>query len=184
MAIKTLLMFTSFILSCGGFLLENTTPSPAYNGPLMTDRHYNFLMELLIDEKKSRSQLETYVSQLHQELQQMKVDVSNKCNCDHHVLNHEDNRTKLLEKKVDDLQISYNSLNQKYTRLQERQLKAENISIQLDLQVDSLNHWRNESDIKVSLTRNKIDKLEQKIQTTDYSLIPFHRMRMLENKIF
>ncbi|CAC5368944.1 ROCK2 [Mytilus coruscus] len=58
------LLFVS-VVKVTGFLLEDKTPLPNND---LTDKHYIAVIDLLLEEKKARQQLEVAVTQLHQEL--------------------------------------------------------------------------------------------------------------------
>ena len=50
-----LLLLVFVFLSCQGFLLDGKT-TPASHGNMLTDSHFNILMNLLIEERQVRSQ--------------------------------------------------------------------------------------------------------------------------------
>jgi len=70
-----LLLFLIFV-SCQGFLLDGNTQT-ATSGPSFDDKRYNKLMDLLIEERRSRSKLETAVAQ---ELLALRQEIA-KCQC-------------------------------------------------------------------------------------------------------
>jgi len=70
-----LLLFVIFV-SSHGFLLDGNTQT-ATSGPSLDDKRYNTLMDLLIEERRSRSKLETAVAQ---ELLALRQEIA-KCQC-------------------------------------------------------------------------------------------------------
>jgi hypothetical protein len=58
------------------FLIDASTPIPPKAGPIITDDHYNALLNLLMQEAQSRQNLEKYVNQLNQKMTEMANDVA------------------------------------------------------------------------------------------------------------
>jgi len=58
------------------FLIDVSTPIPPQAGTFITDRHYNALMDFLMQERQSRQNLEKYVIQLNQKMTEMAKDVA------------------------------------------------------------------------------------------------------------
>jgi hypothetical protein len=58
------------------FLIDVSTPIPPKAGTLITDGHYNALLDLFMQERKSRQNLEKYVIQLNQKMTEMAKDVA------------------------------------------------------------------------------------------------------------
>ena len=62
MALKMLLLLFVIFVSSQGFLLDANTQTGT-SGPSLDDKRYNTLMDLLIEERRSRSKLEAVVAQ-------------------------------------------------------------------------------------------------------------------------
>jgi hypothetical protein len=58
------------------FLIDVSTPNPPNVGRLISDGHYNALMDLFFQERHSRKNLERYVIQLNQKMTEMAKDVA------------------------------------------------------------------------------------------------------------
>ena len=58
------------------FLIDASTPNPPKVGTIITDDHYNALLNLLMQETQSRQNLEKYVNQLNQKMTEMANDVA------------------------------------------------------------------------------------------------------------
>ena len=58
------------------FLIDVSTSIPPKAGTFITDHHYNALMDLFIEERQSRQNLEKYVIQLNQRMTEMAKDVA------------------------------------------------------------------------------------------------------------
>jgi hypothetical protein len=58
------------------FLIDASKPIPPKAGTIITDDHYNALLNLLMQETQSRQNLETYVNQLNQKMTEMANDVA------------------------------------------------------------------------------------------------------------
>lgn len=70
-----LLLFIAPVVS---FLLETSTPKQVIGGGIfLTDEHYNVLMDMLIQERKSRRSLEQYVGQLNQKISSAENEILN-----------------------------------------------------------------------------------------------------------
>ena len=69
------LIFLCVLSPATSFLLDVSTPNPPKSGTFITDHHYNELMDLFIEERQSRKNLEKYVIQLNQKMTKMTKDV-------------------------------------------------------------------------------------------------------------
>ena len=58
------------------FLIDASTPNPPKADTIITDDHYNALLNLLMQETQSRQNLEKYVNQLNQKMTEMANDVA------------------------------------------------------------------------------------------------------------
>ena len=58
------------------FLIDASTPNPPKVGTIITNDHYNALLNLLMQETQSRQNLEKYVNQLNQKMTEMANDVA------------------------------------------------------------------------------------------------------------
>ena len=76
MALKMFLLLFVIFVSCQGFLLDGNTQAGT-GGPSLDDKRYNTLMDLLVEERRSRSKLEIAVAQ---ELLSLRQEIA-KCQC-------------------------------------------------------------------------------------------------------
>jgi hypothetical protein len=70
------LVFLCVLSPATSFLIDVSTPIPPKAGTFITDHHYNGLMDLFIEERRSRQNLEKYVIQLNQRMTEMAKDVT------------------------------------------------------------------------------------------------------------
>ncbi|VDH89442.1 Hypothetical predicted protein [Mytilus galloprovincialis] len=168
-----LVIFVS--LFCYGFLLDGTKPPTPTTGSVLTDAHYDFVMQFVIQERQSRLQLQKEVKQLQQQLLATQTDLSNKINtldqCTTAERNHIDNlnnKTSVLEDKLNSLTKNIDAI-----KLQNNQLVLENKQIRndskrLEIEVSNLNKLQSVSDMRViSNLQNQTNNLEQEIQETN-----------------
>ena len=71
-----LLVFMCALFPATSFLIDVSTPIPPKAETLITDGHYNVLLDLFMQERKSRQNLEKYVIQLNQKMTEMAKDVA------------------------------------------------------------------------------------------------------------
>ena len=71
-----LLVFLCVLSPATSFLIDVSTPNHPRAGTFITDHHYNALMDLFIEEKQSRQNLEKYVIQLNQWMTEMTKEVA------------------------------------------------------------------------------------------------------------
>ena len=71
-----LLVFMCALSSATSFLIDVSTPIPPKAETLITDGHYNVLLDFFMQERKSRQNLEKYVIQLNQKMTEMAKDVA------------------------------------------------------------------------------------------------------------
>ena len=62
---------------CFGFLLDDRTQPHTTTSPTLSDKHFNMLLEMLVDEKRSRLKLEERVVKLENELLATQKGVTN-----------------------------------------------------------------------------------------------------------
>ncbi|CAC5366333.1 unnamed protein product [Mytilus coruscus] len=107
---------------CNGFLLDDKTEPPPNSGTLMTDKHYKFVMQFVIQERQSRLQLEEYTKQLKQELVTTKTELTTEinnlkqCGCASDITN----KTFTLQKDFDSLKRDYDAMKAKYNESSNR----------------------------------------------------------------
>ena len=70
------LILLCVLTPAASFLIDVSTPIPPKAGTFITDGHYNALMDLFIQERQSRQNLEKYVIQLNQRMTEMAKDVA------------------------------------------------------------------------------------------------------------
>ncbi|CAC5387713.1 unnamed protein product [Mytilus coruscus] len=99
---------------CTSFLLEENTKNPTND---LTEKHYMHVLEMILEEKKFRQNLEISVTQMHTEF---KTQIRNLMldNKTEHVI---ENKTDFLLQKINDIENKYSSIGQKVVSLQ-RQL--------------------------------------------------------------
>ena len=167
MAKMFLLLFVIFV-SSQGFLLDGNTQTGTI-GPSLDDKRYNTLMDLLIEERRSRSKLETAVAQ---ELLAFRQEIA-KCQCRHGNGGHTQtvnqgsltNDTNTLDEEIIHLkrdqallQTQVASLMQNNTVLKDKVMLLER----------SLHTMKNtQSDLNI---RNQTSHLEKELQITDNKL--------------
>ena len=65
------IVFLCVLSPATSFLIDASTPNPPKAGTIITDDHYNALLNLLMQETQSRQNLEKYVIQLNQKMTEM-----------------------------------------------------------------------------------------------------------------
>ncbi|CAG2187702.1 unnamed protein product [Mytilus edulis] len=68
MGFPLLFLVISLVLACDAFLLDDRTKPTTTSGPLLSDQHYNFLINLIMNARQTRVKLEQHVVRLEQEL--------------------------------------------------------------------------------------------------------------------
>ena len=137
------LVFLCVLPLATSFLIDVSTPIPPKAGTFITDEHYNLLMDFVMQERKSRQNLEKYVIQLNQRMTEMANDVvSTKAKVG--VLEKANSNADLQE-AFDGLKNSSEMMKQAYDKLllEHSNLKSEvNVVTQrnnkLQIEVDSL----------------------------------------------
>ncbi|CAG2185288.1 unnamed protein product [Mytilus edulis] len=107
--VSTILVFMGLhFFSISGFLLDSTKSPQAENG--ISESHFTTLLKLLVDERKSREQLENVVLRLQQELSN-KVSSSDHCNCKSAEITEElNNNTEQLKTELGYLRKEFDTL--------------------------------------------------------------------------
>lgn len=164
------LLLLCFVTS-QGFLLDGSTPLPKA-GTVMTDSHFSMLLNLLVDERNTREQLEQIVKQNQQEIANINEKFSH-CNCNKQDVNVNviNNKTAQLEYKVDVLQQTVHSVQVINAQIQLKQILTENSSRRLEKDIKGLKQLQSVSDLQTILVlQNKTTNIEMKQQQTENTL--------------
>ncbi|VDI21818.1 Hypothetical predicted protein [Mytilus galloprovincialis] len=150
--------------------MDSKTQPPPTAGSLMTDDHYQFVMQFIFQERQSRLQLEKYVKQLQQELVTTKADLTTEinglkqCGCASNIKN----KTSILQNEFNILKQDHDALKIKYENFQKELNRTNNRSIMLENEMSLLRQLKSVSDLKVIFDlQNKTKHLEQEIQATN-----------------
>lgn len=150
--------------------MDSKTQPPPTAGSLMTDDHYQFVMQFIFQERQSRLQLEKYVKQLQQELVTTKADLTTEinglkqCGCASNIKN----KTSILQNEFNILKQDHDALKIKYENFQKELNGTNNRSIMLENEMSLLRQLKSVSDLKVIFDlQNKTKHLEQEIQATN-----------------
>lgn len=166
-----LLIFVAPVFS---FLLETSTPKQVIGGgSFLTDEHYNVLMDMLIQERKSRRSLEQYVVQLNQKMSSAENDIL-KTKSELGVLQITQSQHDLVNMIIG-LQHQANVTDDKYDKLL---LENANLKRELDVLKHEVNELRSDVNGLKSLKsvvqmqsvqhlNNITNHLEQEIQNTN-----------------
>ncbi|XP_071166187.1 uncharacterized protein [Mytilus edulis] len=155
------IIFLFFMISCHGFLMQST---PALQ---ITDKHYNFLLDMLIEERQSRRNLEAYITKLQSDVSHLQL-----CGCTGTSITSPVNNTAALETKLNTLNSKFEKLENKHSAVLNRSIQLENElfdlknlelnSLQKDLETVKVQSTQLNSDY--SLVVNKSDQLERELQ--------------------
>ena len=72
-----IIIVLSLFACCSGFLLDDRTQPQTTTIPTLSDKHFNMLFDILVDEKRSRLRLEERVVKLENELLATQKGVTN-----------------------------------------------------------------------------------------------------------
>ncbi|CAG2221987.1 unnamed protein product [Mytilus edulis] len=187
-------MFFVFILlfiCCDGFLIDTTNPPGS--GQYMTDKHYKFLMDFVIEERQARVHLEDVVTQLQNELVKTQTALGNKL----HELNKENNtieqyvkelknKTEVLDNRLldveseniqlkmelDSLRKSHSALEVQYSQIKQNYATFENKTHYFNTEIQSLKQLKSVADLQaVFRISNQTDHLEHELQNTNSQIV-------------
>jgi hypothetical protein len=150
------------------FLIDASTPIPPKAGPIITDDHYNALLNLLMQEAQSRQNLEKYVNQLNQKMTEMandvastktKVGVLEKTNS--YADLQEASRCGIMKQAYSSLLLEHSNLKREVNVITQR-------NNQLQLEVDYLKQLRTILPLQsLAKVKNVTVHLEKEIQSTN-----------------
>lgn len=149
------------MISCHGFLMQSTPASQ------ITDKHYNFLLDMLIEERQSRRNLEVFITKLQSDVSHLQL-----CGCTGTSITSPINNTAALETKLNTLNSKFEKLENEHSAVVNRSIQLENElldlknlklnSMQKDLETLKVQSTQLKSDY--SLVVNKSDQLESVLQ--------------------
>ncbi|CAG2254789.1 NOA1 [Mytilus edulis] len=133
----------------------------------ITDKHYNFLLDMLIEERQSRRNLEVFITKLQSDVSHLQL-----CGCTGTSITSPVNNTAALETKFKTLNSKFEKLENEYSVVVNRSIQLENElfdlknlklnSLQKDLETLKVQSTQLKSDY--SLVVNKSDQLESELQ--------------------
>lgn len=164
-----LIIFLS-LCRCNGLLLdEKTQPSPN-SVTQMSDEHYKFVMQFVIQERQSRLQLEEYVKQLKQELVTTKTELTTELNnlkrsgCASDIRN----KTANLLRDFDIIKRESEVIKTQNALCLEELTVTKNRSLVLENEVAHLQQLQSVSDLQTVLNLKTLtNHLSQEIQATN-----------------
>lgn len=165
------LLFLLCFVTIQGFLLDGSTPLPKV-GSVLTDSHFSMLLNLLVEERNTREQLEQIVKQNQQEIANIN-DKFSRCNCNKQDVNVNviNNKTAQLEYKVDVLQQTVKSVQVINAQIKLKQVLTENTSRNLEKDIIGLKQLQSVSDLQtILLLQNKTTNIEMKQQQAENTL--------------
>ena len=155
------------------FLIDVSTPIPPKAGTFITDEHYNLLMDFVMQERKSRQNLEKYVIQLNQRMTIMakdvastktKVGVLEKANSNadlQEVFDGLKNSSEIMKQAYDKLLLEHSNLKSEVNVVTQRNNK-------LQIEVDSLKQLKTILPLQTLANMNNFTvHLEKEIQSTN-----------------
>ncbi|CAC5401691.1 unnamed protein product [Mytilus coruscus] len=168
--VSTILVFMGLqIFSISGFLLDSTKSAQAEN--VMSESHFITLLKILVDERKSREQLENVVLRLQQELSN-KVSNSGHCNCKSAEITEElKNNTQQLKTKLGYLRKEFDTLQFHFGQF-DKHLSSTGAFTELPTQdTGGLKELKGVADLGAILElENKTNHLEVKVYNIEHSL--------------
>jgi hypothetical protein len=150
------------------FLIDASTPNPPKVGTIITDDHYNALLNLLMQETQSRQNLEKYVNQLNQKMTEMANDVaSTKTKVG--VLEKTNSNPDLQEaSRCEIMKQAYNSLLLEHSNLKREVNVVTQRNNQLQFEVDYLKQLKTILQLQsLANVNNFTIYLEKEIQSTN-----------------
>ena len=150
------------------FLIDASTPNPPKMGTIITDDHYNALLNLLMQETQSRQNLEKYVNQLNQKMTEMANDVaSTKTKVG--VLEKTNSNPDLQEaSRCEIMKQAYNSLLLEHSNLKREVNVVTQRNNQLQFEVDYLKQLKTILQLQsLANVNNFTIYLEKEIQSTN-----------------
>ena len=167
------LVFLCALSPATSFLIDVSTPFPPRNGTFITDHHYNELMDLFIEERQSRQNLEKYVIQLNQRMTEMAKDVAStktkvgvlekaKSNVDLQEAIHAlKNSSEIMKQAYDALLLEHSNLKREVNVVTQR-------NNQLQIEVDILKQLKTIVSLQsLANVNNFTVHLEKEIQSTN-----------------
>lgn len=166
-----LLLLFCFVTIQGSFL-DGSTPIPK-SGTVLTESHFSMLLNLLVDERNIREQLERIVKQNQQEIANFNEKFIH-CNCYKQDVNVDViiNKTTQLEYKVEVLQKSVHSVQVKSAQMNLKQVLTENISRNLEKDIAELKQIPGDLH-RILMLQNKTMDLEMKQRQHENTLHSF-----------
>jgi hypothetical protein len=150
------------------FLIDASKPIPPKAGTIITDDHYNALLNLLMQETQSRQNLEKYVNQLNQKMTEMANDVaSTKTKVG--VLEKTNSNPDLQEaSRCEIMKQAYNSLLLEHSNLKREVNVVTQRNNQLQFEVDYLKQLKTILQLQsLANVNNFTIYLEKEIQSTN-----------------
>ncbi|XP_071139135.1 uncharacterized protein [Mytilus edulis] len=174
MGISWIFVVINVFLACDGFLLDDRTSPATTSGPLLSDQHYNFLINLITNERQTRAKLEQHVVRLEQELlatQQGVTDIYHTSSINNVTLEQQTKNWNALYAKYMNLENENSLMKSNLNALRTDHTNLENYTKMLEREVTSLRHLKGVTDLQTVLdVRNETNILRKELKITNDSL--------------
>ena len=161
-------VFLCVLSAATSFLIGASTPKPLKADTIITDDHYNALLNLLMQETQSRQNLEKYVNQLNQKMTEMANDVASTKTkvgvleeTNSYADPQEASRCEIMKQSYNSLLLEHNNLKREVNVVTRR-------NIQLQIEIDYLKQLKTILPFQsLANVNNFTVHLEKEIQSTN-----------------
>ena len=176
-----IIIVLSLFTCCSGFLLDDRTQPQTTTIPTLSDKHFNMLIDILADEKRSRLNLEERVVLLENELLATQKGVTNNYHTgtkNNETIGQQMGTVNALDTKYMTLQSKYDSLHSKFEQLQLNHTSLEKFAFQLQQKLATLESLKGVANLGMIIdARNYTNSLELELQMTN------NKLRSVENDV-
>lgn len=97
-------VFISFILHSSGFLLNTVSQLPTTKDPIIIDKHFDMLLDLILEQRRSQRKQDQEITQLRQDVLAVQQELA-LCKLNNQNIDSSETRFIVLENKTEKLQM-------------------------------------------------------------------------------
>lgn len=173
-AIMKVFVFISVILHSSGFLLNTASQIPTTKDPIITDKHFDMLLDLILEQRRSQRKQDQEITQLRQDVLTIQQELAF-CKLNHPNNTSSETRYIVLENKTENLQKELESTSKYVNSIKiEFQIKyaaTENNSKELKYEIESLKSLKAINNLHALFdVRNQTRHIENELQKTNSKL--------------
>ncbi|VDI45166.1 Hypothetical predicted protein [Mytilus galloprovincialis] len=166
-------VFISFILHSSGFLLNTASQLPTTKDPIIIDKHFDMLLDLILEQRRSQRKQDQEITQLRQDVLAVQQELA-LCKLNNQNIDSSETRFIVLENKTEKLQMELENTS-KYVNSMKVEFQINYVTVnkskELEHDIESLKNLKAINNLHALFdVRNQTRHIENELQKTNSKL--------------